>query len=119
KGGGKHGKHEPVTDSTIVTAVSYVSGQVFEHLHAALFRSIPTETAMLQTKQFCHLPSINLLCLLSKAPKITPTGLELLPEDSDRFKKLVGGLLRFNEAMVLFRKRGKKGVAEEEEENGD
>jgi hypothetical protein len=68
---------------------------------------------------FQNMREFNLLCLLSKAPKITPIGFELAPEDSDRFKKLAGGLLQFNEAMVHFRKRGKKGEAEEGEENGD
>ncbi|KAJ6613242.1 hypothetical protein B0H10DRAFT_1806002, partial [Mycena sp. CBHHK59/15] len=111
KGGGKHGKHEPVTESSIITAISYISVQVFEHQYAAQFRSTPTATAMLQTKQFAHLPSINILCLLSKPPKVLPTGLELALEDADRFKKLNGGLDKFHKAMVLFRKHSKKGQA--------
>ncbi|KAJ6608979.1 hypothetical protein B0H10DRAFT_1954937 [Mycena sp. CBHHK59/15] len=73
---------------TVITAILYVSVRVFEHQYAA------TATAMLQTKQFAHIPSINFLCLLSKSPKVLPTGLELEQEDVDRFKKLNGGLGR-------------------------
>ncbi|KAJ6622556.1 hypothetical protein B0H10DRAFT_1944479 [Mycena sp. CBHHK59/15] len=90
---------------TVITAISYVSVRVFEHQYAA------TATAMLQTKQFAHIPSINFRCLLSKSPKVLPTGLELAQEDVDRFKKLNGGLGKFNEAMVLFCKHGKRAAA--------
>ncbi|KAJ6608153.1 hypothetical protein B0H10DRAFT_1955618 [Mycena sp. CBHHK59/15] len=58
---------------------------------STVFQGIPTATSFLQTKQFAHIPSINFLCILSKTPKLTPTGLELFPEDAERFKKLQGG----------------------------
>ncbi|KAJ7693090.1 hypothetical protein B0H17DRAFT_873689, partial [Mycena rosella] len=104
---GKFGKHEPVTESSNISALSKISVQVFENLHGAQFRSIPMATAVLQTKQFAHIPSINFLCLLSAAPKIVPTGLELGAEDSERFRTLSRGLNGFNAAMTLFRKSGK------------
>ncbi|KAJ7690113.1 hypothetical protein B0H17DRAFT_983291 [Mycena rosella] len=122
KGGGKNGKHDAVTDSSIITAISYASVQIYEHYHGAQFRDIPRATALLQTKQFGHIPSITFLCLLIATPKILRTGgIELSSEDSQRFTKLVGGLDKFNAAMVLFRKRGKKkpGEISEEEDAGD
>ncbi|KAJ6529101.1 hypothetical protein B0H10DRAFT_2239846 [Mycena sp. CBHHK59/15] len=72
---------------------------------------------MLQTKQFAHIPSINWLCLLTNTPKALQVGLELAPDDASRFKKMQGGLDKYQAAMVLFRKRGKKGAAAEEDEN--
>ncbi|KAJ7814859.1 hypothetical protein B0H13DRAFT_2242659 [Mycena leptocephala] len=61
KGGGKAGKHEPVTDSSNISALSKISVQLFENLHGAQFRSIPASTAMLHAKQFAHIPPINFL----------------------------------------------------------
>ncbi|KAJ6523219.1 hypothetical protein DFH09DRAFT_877104, partial [Mycena vulgaris] len=107
KGGGKYGKHEPVTDSSTIAALSKISVQVFEPLHGAQFRAIPTATAMLQTKQYAHIPPIHFLCLLMSAPKGVPTGLELCPDDVARFKILTKGTNRFQEAMKLFRKTEK------------
>ncbi|KAJ6624126.1 hypothetical protein B0H10DRAFT_2186723 [Mycena sp. CBHHK59/15] len=40
-------------------------------------------------------------------------GLELAPEDSDRFQTLSRGLSQFNTAMTLLRKQGKKAAAAE------
>ncbi|KAJ6538761.1 hypothetical protein B0H10DRAFT_2245563 [Mycena sp. CBHHK59/15] len=108
KGGGKYGKHEAVTDSSNISALSKISVQIFENFHGAQFRSIPTSTAILQSKQFAHIAPIDFLCLLSSVPKLVPTGLELTPEDSEHFKKLSAGFPTFIEAMKLFRKQGKK-----------
>ncbi|KAF8203482.1 hypothetical protein K438DRAFT_1757802 [Mycena galopus ATCC 62051] len=58
-----------------------------------------------------HIPPIQFLCLLSAPARLFPTGIELTQEDVARFKTLAGGLGKFNEAMKLFRKRGKKKVA--------
>ncbi|KAJ7728967.1 hypothetical protein DFH07DRAFT_757091, partial [Mycena maculata] len=123
KGGGKHGKHEAVTESSNISTLSKISVQIFDNLHGTQFRSIPAATALLQAKQFGHTPPINFLCLLSAVLKLSPTGLKLVPEDSDRFRTLSRGLVQFNNAMTLFRKRGKKTAAvdgdpgEEEDED--
>ncbi|KAJ7602998.1 hypothetical protein DFH06DRAFT_1350726 [Mycena polygramma] len=122
KGGGKYGKHEPVTDSTNISALSKISVQLFEKLHGTQSRSIPSATAILQTKQFAHVPPINFLCLLSAVPKLLPTGLELGADDSERFKKLSMGLNKFDDAIKLSRKRGKKTAAtgvESDSDDGD
>ncbi|KAJ6576299.1 hypothetical protein B0H10DRAFT_2199108 [Mycena sp. CBHHK59/15] len=107
KGGGKYGKHEAVTDSSNISALSKISVQLFQNIHGPQFRSIPTSTAILQSKQFAHIVPINFLCLLSSVPKPVPTGIELAPEDSETFKKLSAGFSTFVDAMKLFRKRGK------------
>ncbi|KAJ7708424.1 hypothetical protein B0H16DRAFT_1746298 [Mycena metata] len=114
KGGGKNGTHHPVTDSANISALSKISVQIFEKLHGAQFRAIPTATAILQTKEFAHIQPINFLCLLSTSPKIVPTGLELGLEDAERFKTLSGGLGKLNEALKLFRKRDKGEDAEDD-----
>ncbi|KAJ7320998.1 hypothetical protein DFH08DRAFT_713262, partial [Mycena albidolilacea] len=90
KGGGKYGKHEPVTDSSNISALSKISVQMFENLHGAQFRSIPSATAVVQTKQFAHIPPIHFLCLLSAPARLIPTGIELIQEDAVRFKTLAG-----------------------------
>ncbi|KAJ6563457.1 hypothetical protein B0H10DRAFT_2115287, partial [Mycena sp. CBHHK59/15] len=99
KGGGKYGKHEAVTDSSNISALSKISVQLFQNIHGPQFRSIPTSTAILQSKQFAHIVPINFLCLLSSVPKPVPTGIELAPEDSETFKKLSAGFSTFVDAM--------------------
>ncbi|KAF8232513.1 hypothetical protein L208DRAFT_1064247, partial [Tricholoma matsutake] len=47
KSGGKHGKHEAVSDSSNISAVSHVCVQVFEHMFGRQFRGIPAATAIL------------------------------------------------------------------------
>ncbi|KAJ7812195.1 hypothetical protein B0H14DRAFT_2377696, partial [Mycena olivaceomarginata] len=96
KGGGKYGKHEPVTDSSNISALLEISVQVFENLHGAQFRSIPSATAVVQTKQFAHIPPIHFLCLLSAPARLIPTGIELTQEDAVHFKTLAGSRRQLN-----------------------
>ncbi|KAJ7827971.1 hypothetical protein B0H14DRAFT_3719732 [Mycena olivaceomarginata] len=119
KGGGKYGKHEPVTDSSNISALSKLSVQVLEHLHGTQFRSIPSATAVVQTKQFALIPPIYFLCLLSAPARLIPTGIELTQEDAVRFKTLAGGLEKFKEAIKLFRRRRKKKAAAGGESDDD
>lgn len=119
KGGGKYGKHAPVTESSNISALSKISLQVFENVHGSQFRSIPTATAIVQTKQFAHIPSINFLCLLTAPPKLLPQGFELAAEDLERFKTLSKNFSKFEEAMTLFRKRGRKATAADLNSDGD
>lgn len=109
KTGGKHGKHGSITESSNISAVSYIAVQLFEFMHGRQFRHIPEMTSRLQTKQFALLPSLMFLCLLSTSPKVhTHSGtLELTQEDSNRFCTLDQGTARFKDAMKLSRKRKK------------
>ncbi|KAJ6491862.1 hypothetical protein DFH09DRAFT_1453134 [Mycena vulgaris] len=77
-------------------------------LHGAQFRAIPTATAMLKTEQYAHIPPIHFLCLLTSAPKVVPTGLELCPDDVARFKTLTKGTNRFQETMENGRENQRK-----------
>lgn len=106
KTGGKQGKHESISDSSNISAVSNIAVQIFEHMHARQFHSIPEATSILQTKQFALLSSISFLCLLSSTPNTTAVGIELAQEDAERFKTLLAGQATFK-AMRLSRKRGR------------
>ncbi|CAK5270401.1 unnamed protein product [Mycena citricolor] len=115
KGGGKFGKHDAVTDSSNISALSKISVQLFEHIHGSHFRAIPAATAVLQTSQFAHLPPIAFLCVIS-APQTTPTGLVLAESEVQRFKNLAQGHNRFAAALKNFNKRGKRTAGESEDE---
>ncbi|GLB37771.1 hypothetical protein LshimejAT787_0408220 [Lyophyllum shimeji] len=108
KTGGKNGKHASVTDSSMISAVSYVGLQVFEFAYAREFRAIPEMTASLQTKQFVLLPSICFLYLLGSKISLTAMGLELDADDMARFRELEKGAEKLKEAMKLFKKRSKE-----------
>ena len=64
KTGGKNGKHSSVSESSNISALSYLAVQAFEHMYAQQFRSIPAATAIFQTRQFIQISAINFLTLL-------------------------------------------------------
>lgn len=90
-------------------------------MHGRQFRHIPEITSRLQTRQFALLPSMSFLCLLSLPPKVhTQTGtLELTQEDSNRFKTLEDGVVNFQDAMKMSRKRQKVAEAIDEQFDED
>jgi hypothetical protein len=88
-------------------------------LEAAHQISSLQRTLQIGTYSTCCIPSINFLCLLSAIPRSSPTGLELGSEDSERFKALSRGLEQINNAMTLFRKRGKKATIVEGDSGDD
>lgn len=90
-----------------ICAVSNAAIQIFEHMHARQFRSIPEATSTLQIKQFTLLASYSVPCLLSMPPKISGFGLELAQEDAENFKILLRNKDMFKKAMQLFHKQGK------------
>ncbi|KAF8224221.1 hypothetical protein L208DRAFT_1075266, partial [Tricholoma matsutake] len=47
KTGGKNGKHESVSDSSNICAVSNVAVQIFEYMYGRQFCSIPEATSTL------------------------------------------------------------------------
>jgi hypothetical protein len=118
KTGGKNGKHAAVTDSSNISAVSYIGVQVFEHMYGRQFRVIPEATAPFLTKQFALLPPISFLCSLSSLPVIplNSNHLELPPIDISLFHNLQAGHGRFKNAMALFRKRKQADLDEGEDE---
>jgi len=100
KSGGKGGKHNGVTDSSNITALSHIGVQVFEHSHFRWFTQIPSETARLHTRQFALLfPMCLLLCLQSPVETNGTKAVEISHNDFLEFKDLSGGLKRVREAL--------------------
>ena len=60
-----------------ICAVSNIAVQVFEHMHARQFLSIPEATSCFQTHQFTLFGSNSFICLLSCPPKTSTSGIEL------------------------------------------
>ncbi|KAF9076320.1 hypothetical protein BDP27DRAFT_1534327 [Rhodocollybia butyracea] len=85
KGGGKHGKHAAVTTSVIISALSYIVVQLYEHSHTGQFRSTaPTLTSTFHTHAFALLPSHRILTVLS-SPALPglPGLIRVLPNSAD------------------------------------
>ncbi|KAG2152842.1 hypothetical protein DEU56DRAFT_977227 [Suillus clintonianus] len=105
KGGGKNGKHGAVESVDAIAAISYLGVQLYQQHFRQYFRSLPDATSIFQCRQFVFLPSTAFLCLLTSAPKVTPSGLELVPADVSAFETLHHASPRLTEAAKLFRKR--------------
>ncbi|KAF5341928.1 hypothetical protein D9611_001095 [Ephemerocybe angulata] len=65
KTAGKNGKHGAITDSSVITAVSYLGVQVFENTRPNYFSMYPRQTALLRTLCFSQIPSSQVLLRLS------------------------------------------------------
>jgi hypothetical protein len=108
KTGGTNSKNEWVSSTSNICAVSKVSVQVFECVHGRHFTAKPTKTATLNTHQFAHLPSSNILTLLfSKPQNIEKSGFDLSEADFQLFRQLDSkeGRKAIKAAMKTFRKR--------------
>jgi len=82
--------------------------QVFEHMYARQFRSVPAATAIFQTRQFLLLSSIHFLTLLDYKESSQQWGstLELSPEDLNWFHTLQKANKQLQAVLNLSRKRG-------------
>jgi hypothetical protein len=107
KRGGKNGKHEAITESSNISAVSYMPVQLFEHMYDGQFRFITEATSIFQTKHYMLLPPAAFLCLLSKELQVNHTGLGITAEDTALFSELQAEQPKFTAAMKLFRERCK------------
>ncbi|THH21626.1 hypothetical protein EUX98_g8318 [Antrodiella citrinella] len=123
KSGFLNGKHQAVTQSTNVSALSYISVQTFQCTarYTKLFSSIPDSTSLLQTKHFAHIPSHMFLTLLSSKPTPTDTSLQetaarrtykMTEVDFDLYLSLSSNIESFDRATTLF--RGRKRVVDTE-----
>ncbi|CDO78140.1 hypothetical protein BN946_scf184719.g2 [Trametes cinnabarina] len=114
KSGGKQARHCSVEQCSTLGAVSYISVQVYEHVHGPQFRDNPQATSLFRTKRFLHLPSISFLWTLTSQP--TCQGGMLLLGDTDYrpFTSLSAAAHIFSAAAKLFRKRSLKAATEEE-----
>jgi len=71
KTGGKNGKHSAVSESSSISAVSYLGLQISEFMYAQQFPPVCEATSIFQTKQYLLAPSTQFLCLLDS--KISET----------------------------------------------
>lgn len=83
--------------------------QVFEHMYARQFRSVPAATAIFQTRQFLLLPALHFLMLLDykESSQQQASILELSPADLDRFRTLQKADKQLQTAFKLSKKRGR------------
>jgi hypothetical protein len=107
KQAGKNGKHEAITDSSNISAISYLPVQLFGYNYNGHFRFVTESTSIFQTKHFKILPSIHFLTLLSKEPRVDLFGLTLSREDQMLFLELQAEQSKFEAAMKSFRQRQK------------
>jgi hypothetical protein len=107
KTGGKNAKNEAVAISSNLCALSRISVQVFEYNHTGLqFTCKPTTTLPLNAFQFAHLPSYEILTLLTNKPhSVNDSGFDTSQGDIDLYHTLNRGLESIQAAMKLFRKR--------------
>jgi hypothetical protein len=119
KTGGKNGKHSSVSESSNISAVSYMAVQVFEPMYARQFRSVPAATAIFQTHQFLLLSSLHFLTLLdykeSSESQQRGSILELSPMDLIKFRTLQNANKQLQAAFKLSKKRGRNSDNEGED----
>jgi hypothetical protein len=86
KTGGKNGRHNDVTNSSNIMAVSYLAMQVFEYDQLGTqFRALP-HAQPLPVLRFDHLPPS---AFLKHALEVIPFGLKLSLKDWDLFKVIM------------------------------
>ena len=74
---GKNGKHCWASSCDNVGLVSYMSVQVYEHVHHAQFRAVLRRMAPFQTYTFVHVSADEFLCLLPGNHRLSPDGRSL------------------------------------------
>ena len=112
KTGGKNGRHNNVTDSSNIMAVSYLAVQIFEHQLGSQFRAIPN-AQRLQVLRFDHLPPAAFLCALKHAPELTPFGLKISLDDWQLFKVIKENSAKVSQAIKML--TGRQKIPEDEE----
>ncbi|KAJ3538768.1 hypothetical protein NM688_g6473 [Phlebia brevispora] len=116
KAGGKAGRHADISDASTVGAISYVCVQVLEHRYLRQFGSIPKMMTQFWTKRYAHLSSNEFLCLLSTTPQPSNEGFSIGAADMEIFRQLQDAKECLGEARRLFRQRGKRARAVQEED---
>ncbi|KAG7095522.1 hypothetical protein E1B28_006260 [Marasmius oreades] len=95
KGGGKNGKHEFRTESSNISAVSYLVVQLYDEWIGTrgLFRAIHNslEFLRLRAKKFALLPSSFFLCILDTPAQVHHGGIKVSENDWSTFCKLRDG----------------------------
>ncbi|KAJ3559262.1 hypothetical protein NM688_g446 [Phlebia brevispora] len=116
KAGGKAGCHADISDVSTVGAILYVCVQVLEHRYLRQFGSILKMMTQFWTKRYAHLSSNEFLCLLSTTPQPSNEGFSIGAADMEIFRQLQDAKECLGEARRLFRQRGKRARAVQEED---
>ena len=87
KSAGKAGKHNQVSNSSNIVAVSNIPIQIFEHFLSVQFQAIHSGQ-VLHVQQFYLLPSSAFLCTLDSVPTTVESGLKVSQQDWLLFKIL-------------------------------
>ena len=109
KTGGTNGKHaaKPAVES--IAAASYIDVQIYEHIMASQFWTIPEATSLLQTVQYAKIRSHKFLCIIQGMPNISDSDVSLSGIDTKLFDTLRAEQAKIKKAMELFGKRKPKG----------
>jgi len=84
-----------------ITAISYVSLQLFEYFIGHLFHAVPQAQTFLQVKQFALIPANSFLCTLEHEPWriMESKNLQISISDNDRFDKFTGHIHNIKSAI--------------------
>ncbi|THH16946.1 hypothetical protein EW146_g3772 [Bondarzewia mesenterica] len=99
KSAGKNGKHSWVSDSSKITAVSYIAAQLFQPVAPRQFTSIPRDNMGLKVSRFALLKPTSFLVVLKAVP--TPAGQNFIisAQDHQYYAALQKKLASIREAM--------------------
>lgn len=118
KAGGQNGKHAPVNETSNISALSYLSVQLYSIAAAKQFSPSPKRVRHLGTKLFALLPPIQFLTILKTVPKSVDDGkLEVSNDDSRTFKQLKLATPKIDAALKAFAKRQKRSADAEDRED--
>jgi len=117
KTGGKNGKHADITESSSISAVSYMALEIFRYNVGRQFHPVSDATSRFHTVQFALLPSTSFLCLVNSKPMRSGQSqpVDLSPVDIERFRSLKNGVDKLHSAMKSFKKRTPGGNSESQE----
>lgn len=119
RSGDKNASHGWTPTASAITAVSYLSVQIFEHFNGRTFRAVPSDLFSLQVKQFTLLPSASFVVVTDHEPlHIGHTeNMQVSIADASRYAKLAEVTQNISLAIKNINSRPKKGkdVAESED----
>lgn len=111
KSGGKNGRHNDVADKSNLSALSYLSVQIFEHQHtdngSLVFSNETERTTLLRVSEFAHIYSYQFLFLVTASVLLDSDEIILAVADSRYFHQLSqqNALQALGLAMKQFHKR--------------
>ncbi|KAL4250323.1 hypothetical protein AB1N83_013892 [Pleurotus pulmonarius] len=107
KSGGKHGRHDAISQTYNISALSRIGVQTYEHMHLRQFRSVHVSMQEWQTSTFALLGSINFLCRIAQPTTSPQWGVILSSEDTTLFKALQDSAGELAKALKWYNGRSK------------